>query len=119
MKRHINILALIAGSAIALTGAGFAQTQAAKAPAAKQEKAATTTTRGVVKSMDANQIVIERSSKSGPKDITLMMNSDTQKEGDLKVGSPVTVHYRYDNKKDMATSVHVDAAKKPASKGGK
>jgi len=79
MKRHTNILALIAGSAIALTGAGFAQAQASKAPAAKQEKAATSTTRGVVKSMNDKQIVIERSSKSGPKDLTLVMNSDTQK----------------------------------------
>ncbi len=70
--------------------------------------AAISSTKGVVKSIDANQIVIDRKVRSGPKEITLVLNSDTQKEGDVKVGAEVTVHYRYDNKQDLATAIKVD-----------
>jgi hypothetical protein len=106
MTRQNKLMALIAGGALALSGSAFAQSSA---PAAKSVPAAAiSSTKGVVKSIDANQIVIDRKVRSGPKELTLVMNSDTQKEGDVKVGAEVTVHYRYDNRQDLATAIKVD-----------
>jgi hypothetical protein len=117
MTRQNKLMALIAGTAIALSGNAFAGPQnATPAPAVKQATAAapaaTNMTRGVVKAMDGDKLVIRHKTKSGPKEMTLVMNSVTQREGDLKVGSPVTVHYRTSNKQHVATMVHVRTAKK-------
>lgn len=118
MKRHNRLLALIAGSALALAGSGYTQVSAATAQSAPAQKKAakkaaksmTSVTRGTIKSINDSQLVVEKKAKKGSKDTTFVLNSETQKQGDLKVGSPVTVHYRLENKQDVATLVK--AAKK-------
>jgi hypothetical protein len=110
MARTHKIMALIAGGALALAGTGYAATQASSpAPAAKTAKAAnkamTSVTRGKIKSISDNQIVIERKMKAGTKDFTYAMTPNTQKQSDLKAGDRVVVHYRKDNNKEVATAV--------------
>jgi hypothetical protein len=105
-----KVLALVTGSMLAMTGIGIAQTKApaAKAPSVThQAKKApmTSVMRGMIKSVNDKELVVERKTKSGSKDVTFAMNASTQKQGDLKVGAPVTVHYRRDNNVDLATSV--------------
>ena len=39
--------------------------------------------------------------------MTLLVNSDTQKRGDLKTGERVTVNYRFENNENIATMVPV------------
>ena len=113
MARTNKIMALIAGGALALAGTGYAATQASSAapatPAAKTAKATnkamTSVTRGKIKSISDNQIVIERKMKTGTKDFTYAMTPSTQKQSDLKTGDRVVVHYRKDNNKEVATAV--------------
>ena len=125
MTRHSTFMALIVGGALTLAGTGYAS-QAAQssspAPAAKQaakssSKAMTSVTRGTIKSVNDSQIVVERKLKSGTKDMTFAMNSSTQKQGDLKAGEQVVVHYRKDNNQEIATMVRAAKAGKPGKTG--
>src|SRR5215470_19314566 len=124
MTRHTKFMALIVGGALTLAGTGYAsQAAQSPAPAAKQtakasSKAMTSVTRGTLKSIDDKQIVVERKLKSGTKDMTFAMNSSTQKQGDLKAGDRVIVHYRKDNNQEVATMVKVAKSAK-TSKGAK
>jgi hypothetical protein len=114
-------MALLVGGALTLAGTGYASQAAqtpAAAPAAKQtakasNKAMTSVTRGTIKSISDNQIVVERKLKSGSKDMTFAMNSSTQKQGDLKTGEQVVVHYRKDNNQEVATMIRAAKAAKP------
>jgi hypothetical protein len=114
-------MALLVGGALTLAGTGFASQAAqtpASAPAAKQtakaaSKAMTSVTRGTLKSISDSQIVVERKLKSGTKDMTFAMNSNTQKQGDLKAGEQVVVHYRKDNNQEIATVVRAAKGAKP------
>jgi|SRR5579884_2296181 len=118
MKRHMKLMGLIAGGALALAGTGFASQASSPAPAKQAAKASasnkamTSVTRGKIKSINDSQIVIERKLKSGTKDMTFALNSSTQKQGDLKAGERVVVHYRKDNNQEVATMVRVAKAGK-------
>jgi hypothetical protein len=112
MTRHNKIMALIAGGALALVGTGYAAQTAPSAPAAKQTakssaKAMTSVTRGRIKSISDTQIVVVRKLKTGTKDMTFAINSSTQKQGDLKAGEHVIVHYRKDNNQEVATMLRI------------
>jgi hypothetical protein len=126
MARHNKFLALLAGSALAISGSLYAQNtypsknpapatstksqtgKSAPAPAAK--KSADHVARGVVKSLSDDQLVLERNGKN-KKEMTLTMDSSTKKTGDIKAGSHVIVHYRNENNRDVATSVRPMAQK--------
>ena len=112
-----KIMALIAGGALALAGTGYAaQTTSSTAPAKQvaknPNKAMTNVTRGKIKSISDNQIVVERKLKTGTKDMTFAINSTTMKQGDLKAGERVVIHYRKDNNQDLATVVRIAKAPK-------
>jgi hypothetical protein len=121
MTRHSKFMALIVGGALTLAGTGYAAQAAqnpAAAPAAKQtakssNKAMTSVTRGTIKSISDNQIIVQRKLKSGTKDMTFVINPSTQKQGDLKAGEQVVVHYRKDNNQEIATMVRAAKAAKP------
>jgi len=129
-----KLVALVAGTAIALAGTGFAsQTKSASpssAPSAKQEAKKAdkggskemSVTRGTIKSISDTQLVLERKTKAGSKDMTFVLNASTQKQGDLKVGEHAVVHYRTENNQEIATMVKAEKAtnmEKPAAKSGK
>jgi hypothetical protein len=44
------------------------------------------------------------------KDLTLALNTDTEKTGDIGIGKQVTVHYRNDKGQHVATSIQQSAA---------
>jgi hypothetical protein len=117
MTRHNKIMALIAGGALVLAGTGYAAQAPSPAPSAKQttkssNKVMTSATRGKIKSISDNQIIIERKLKTGNKDMTFAMNSSTLKQGDLKAGERVVIHYRKDNNQELATVVRLAKAPK-------
>ena len=121
MTRHSKLMALIVGGALTLAGSGYASQApqaSSSAPAAKQSakasnKAMTSVTRGTLKSINDSQIIVERKLKSGTKDMTFALNSSTQKQGDLKAGDRVVVHYRKDNNQEVATMVRSAKSAKP------
>jgi hypothetical protein len=71
--------------------------------------------RGVVKSVDASNLVISRSGKKAGT-LSFVLDPSTQQEGTPAVGSTVSVRYRTDGKTLVATAVTAQPAKHTAHK---
>lgn len=118
MRQMMMALALLG----ALSTAAYAQAPAAAKPKAKATatKAASHSASGTIKAVDANSLTVARTGKD-KSDLTVMLNSSTQKDGNMAVGSKVSVRYKEENGQNIATAVKASAAPaaKPASSGKK
>ena len=74
-----------------------------KSPPGAGQAPTTHATRGVVKSIDATTLVISRPKDRG--DITFKLNSMTQRDGKIVVGSTIAVRYREEGKDHIATAI--------------
>ncbi|HZM92532.1 MAG TPA: hypothetical protein VFB92_03895 [Vicinamibacterales bacterium] len=74
------------------------------------------TAKGAVKFVDSSTLVIHQISPYSGKNMTFVMRPSTEREGDLKVGSTVTVHYENEPDQRIATVVEVAHAKLPPSR---
>ncbi len=83
------------------------QTKPAPKPASAP---AVHSTNGTVKSTDATSLVITR--KTGAvKEMTFVVNADTQKKGTIATGAMVDVRYRTEGKSNIATAITVQTKK--------
>jgi hypothetical protein len=105
MKRTV---AVMTGLVLIMEVAGFAR------PVPKAKATAHEAT-GIVSSMDQNQLVLSHKVKGKEEQTTFMMNANTKKEGDLKTGEKVDVHYKVENGQNVATVVKVMSAKTASS----
>ena len=80
--------------------------KAAKGPSAESHS-----TRGVVKSIDANNLVIERGAGKKKRELTFALDGTTHRAGDINVGSTVAVRYKNDASRLMAVDVQPVTAK--------
>ncbi len=103
--KHFKVLTLIAVVLLASSTFLFAQSSKAE----NKHKAATNSIHGSVKSVSDSELVLTQKGK----DVTLFLNSDTKKVGDIKPGSDVVVQYRFDNGKDVASTIRASGSKKP------
>ena len=78
--------------------------------AAKHASAASHATTGVVKSVDANTLVITRPGKKGG-EMTFTVNPSTHREGAVEVGSNVSVRYQQEGSSRIATAITARPAK--------
>ena len=130
--KNLRIAANVVGLLTALPALGLAQASArtpngaasshSSAEAGTQvltanTKATVHATKGVVKSIDANRLVIKRTPQGG-REMTFVLSPSTERSGDVKVGSTVDVRYRTDAEQRIATAVTVVHAKQPASSSG-
>jgi hypothetical protein len=127
MRKPI-LTALIAGALSAAPLVAFGQTSTAKAPAKPSSTASQSTasqpasksdatahsTRGVVKSINDSTLVITRSGKKAG-EMTLALNSSTHREGNIAVGTPVSVRYMHEGKTFVATAITAQQAKATAA----
>jgi hypothetical protein len=123
MKMIRNVF--LFGVLVAIPALGIAQTPASTpAPAAKSATAAKPTAnetaakgatvhaaKGVIKSVDANSLVITGSGAKA-KERTFVLNSATVKTGTPVVGATVQVRYKTEGKQNVATAVNVSASAK-------
>ena len=111
-------ITLLVGALAAVPAAGFAapagnaQTTTAKRPAKAGAAHATT---GVVKSIDEKTLVITRPGKKG-REMTFALNSSTQREGTVAVGSTVSVKYREEGGTHVASTLLARPARQAARK---
>jgi hypothetical protein len=115
------------GALVAVPALGMAQTPAstpAPAPAAKSATAAKPAAnetaakdpavhavKGVIKSVDANSLVITGSGAKA-KERNFVLNSATVKTGTPVVGASVQVRYKTEGKQNIATAVTVSTSAK-------
>ena len=119
--RKMRTAAIVLGAMLAVPMTGLAapagvpgQTKATATKSlkpAKSSTAATHATRGVVKSVDANSLVIERGKGKNKKEMTFALDATTHRAGDVNVGSTVSVRYKNDASKLMALDVQPVKAK--------
>ena len=106
MRKYITTALLVGALNVVPVVALAAQTSAATKHTkhASTSTAATHATRGIITSLDETTLVISRSGKK-PAEMTFMLNPSTQREGNLAVGTPVSVRYREDGKTHVATAL--------------
>jgi hypothetical protein len=120
VKKFITT-ACLAGALTMVPIGAFASTQTPEQkPAATKHTSSTSTaathsTRGTVKSVDDNTLVIARSSGTRA-EMTFTLNDATHREGNIANGASVSVRYRDEGKMHVATAVHAEPAKKQAPK---
>ena len=118
--RHTILAVLMLGALSASSAwAATPQTASTAKPATKSSKPASTASHsvsGVIKSIDASSMTLSRK-KGG--DLTFALNSSTDRQGQLAVGSQVSVHYREDGSSHVATAVVAQAAKSTSSSTSK
>ena len=105
MRSRFRLFALVAFLVVAVSGSAFA---------AKKQGSKHLAT-GTIASIDANQVVVNEKVKGKETPMTFTLDSSTQKTGKLANGTPVTIEYRTENKKNIATAVRERAAG-PAAK---
>src|SRR5262249_22938436 len=77
---------------------------------------------GTIASINADKVVVNEKVKGKDQPMTFKLNSSTQKSGDLKDGSYVTVQYHAENNQNVANSIRersVGAPEKKSSKSAK
>jgi len=115
MKKHITT-AVLAGALAVLPVVTFAAPPGGgKTPSTHASSTSGThATHGVVKSVDDSTLVITRTGKTHG-EMTLTVNSSTHREGEVGVGSPVSVRYRQEGKSYIATAISVQPPKQQAA----
>ena len=125
--QKMQTAAIVLGAILAVPMAGLAAPAAVPAqtkstapkslkPAKSTTSAANHSTRGVVKSIDANSLVIERGVGKKKKEMTFALNETTRRAGDINVGSTVAVRYKNEASKLMALDIQPAKAKGAARK---
>lgn len=107
----------IAGIASSQSSASPLKPAATTTPVKGAPRTSTSTTaarhavHGVVKSIDANRLVIAepQRGKRAAKDVTFMLDSATERQGTVAVGEKVTVRYRTARGANHAAAIVVEA----------
>lgn len=91
------------------------QTQQTKTLAKRsRSKTASHATTGIVKSIDANTLVITRPGKRSG-EMTFQISASTQRDGTIEVGSPVAVRYLEEGQNHIATAITAQHVKQHAA----
>jgi len=109
-------------AAVLLSGALVVSLALSALAAQKTPKPATHSTKGTIASVNGDTMVINQTVHGKAQQLTVTLNSQTQRSGDLTAGHPVTIQYREENQQKIATAVRESGAKeaaKPARVGPK
>ena len=111
--RTTRTAALVLGTLLA-SAAAFAAAPVPQTAAAKKTPAVSThVTKGVVKTVGATNLVIEKGSGKKAQQMTFLLDATTQRPADIGVGSTVEVHYKGSG--TAMTAVTVQPVKQQAS----
>ena len=124
MQVQLKRFALIGGLAVTLCAAALAQTntKASKnppaSPPAKTPQPATHFTQGTIASIEANRMVISSKVRGKTAQVSFVMDSQTQRSGNLAAGTRVSVQYREASSQKIVAAVR-ELTAKPAVKTSK
>src|SRR4030095_10917584 len=107
--RVTRIAGVVLAAVLAVSMPPFAQTSSGAKGHAKPMKASNTAThsaKGVVKSIDANTLIVERGPGKDRKEMSFALAFTQQRGGEIKAGETVSVRYKVEGaSKLMAVSV--------------
>jgi hypothetical protein len=105
---------LVLGAFLSLSAITFAAAETtASAASSANSSLQIYTAKGLVQFVDSSTLVIHQVSPYSGKNMTFVMRPSTERDGDLKVGSTVTVQYENEPDHRIATVVEVEHAKVP------
>lgn len=102
---------LVLGAFLSLSAMAFAAAETVSAASLASGTLEIHTAKGSVRFVDSSTLVIHQISPYSGKNMTFVMRPSTEREGDLKVGSTVTVQYENEPDHRIATVVEVEHAK--------
>ena len=122
MNFEFHRLALIGGLSVALCAAALGQHAKVNSnppanPQAKSTQPATHFTQGTITSINANEVVITKKVRGKAEQARFTITSQTQRNGNLAMGTRVSVQYREQNGQNIAAAVReltVPTTAKPA-----
>ena len=120
MSVEFKRLAFVAAASVALCAAVLGGSQIKVKshppadPQAKTLQPATHFTQGTIASISANQMVIAKKVRGKAKQASFMLNSQTQRNGNLAAGTRVSVQYREEKGQKVAAAVREFMAKNTA-----
>jgi len=98
-------------AAVLLSGALVVTLSLSALGAQKTPKPATHSTKGTIASVNGDTMVINQMVRGKAQQLTVTLNSETQRSGDLTAGHLVTIQYREENQQKVATAVRESGAK--------
>lgn len=106
----VRISTMVLGAFLSLSTIVFAAAETVASAAELANSAPQVhTAKGSVKFVDSSILVIQQVSPYSGKNMTFVLRPSTEREGDLKVGSTVTV--RYENEPDHRIATLVEVAR--------
>jgi Cu/Ag efflux protein CusF len=112
MTSTVRTSTLVLGTVLSLSAMAFAAAETTASAAALANSAPQVhTAKGSVKFVDSSTLVIHQISPYSGRNMTFVMRPSTEREGDLKAGSTVTVRYENEPDHRVATVVEVEHAK--------
>ena len=125
MQFQLKRFAWIGGMTVALCAAALAAQTTTKAsknppasPQAKTPQPATHFTQGTIASIEANRMVISSKVRGKTAQVSFVMDSQTQRSGNLAAGTRVSVQYREASSQKIAAAVR-ELPATAAAKAGK
>src|SRR5262245_26121486 len=106
MTSRLGTFACVAALVVTLSGSAFA---GKKTPTKRVAV-------GTITSIDANQVVVNERVKGKDQPMTFRLDPSTQKTGNLKNGTLVTIQYHSENNQNIANSVRERTATTTAKK---
>jgi hypothetical protein len=119
MRISLRIAALIGivllVPAVSVASAQTAPAQKPKAEAKAAAKAATHSTSGIIKSIDASTLVIAKNAKATTTE-TFQLTASTARKGDPVVGGKISIRYTTESGQNVATAITATAKSKGTHK---
>ena len=112
----VMVTAMLCAAVLAEQKAGKTTVNPPASPQAKTSQPATHFTQGTITSIEANQMVITKKVRGKAKPVSFTIDSQTQRLGNLVVGTRVSVQYREFDHQNIAAAVRelpADTAAKP------
>ena len=104
---------LVTAGALSIATVALAATPGQQSPSVSQTSVVRHATRGVVEAIDATTLVIARTGNRGQ--MTFELSPSIHRDTTVVVGTPVSVRYREDGTKHVATAITVLSHKKQAA----
>lgn len=112
-----NRLLVPASGVLLIVSCSVATPRDSSKPATRLESPASLgVSRGSIVSIDNKQLVLAHKRKNGTsEELTFVLNPETERQGSLAAGSPVTVHYKMLDDERIATSIQPMSRTAPSS----
>ena len=120
MKIRKSMIGAATGVLLTVSGMAVVSASPQKRPSAaattqalpkSQSKSVAGVSRGTITSINSDRLVLSRRNNGKQEELTFMLNSKTERKGELASGAEVNVNYRTENNQMVATAIQTTSQK--------